>query len=455
MIAPDDRPPDSGAVGAGEYDASTSVGLGAEASGLRRLLLPVEESSVPLFAPGEIVGDKYLIESVLGEGGLGIIVAATHLHLDQKVAIKYLRGGAPRERAITDRFLREARLAAQIRSEHVVRVYDVGTVEDGTPYMVMEHLEGRDLRKVLAERGRVSLAQAVDWVLQACEALADAHAQGIVHRDFKPENMFLAELASGREVLKLLDFGISKRAERYASPSRTNVVTKAGQWLGTPLYMSPEQLEGNPDVDGRTDMWAIGVVLYELCTGVVPFTGESLPALCTSVLTKTPVPVTKLRPELPPELDLVILRCVAKMRDDRYANVAELALELAPFASAAGQERVQEIVQTTLHAGEPVRSPRFRSTPPGSAASGPASAPPSIGPARKRTTTRALAVAAMACIFGFGLAVRALGPPLAGPTVAVVRAAVFTVPAAVLGAPASLGERDSPTARQDGGFSVR
>jgi serine/threonine-protein kinase len=320
-----------------------------------------EDPGSPLFAPGAIVADKYMIDGVLGRGGIGVVVAATHLHLDQKVAIKYLRCGAPRDRVVTDRFLREARLAAQIRSEHVVRVFDVATMSDGTPYMVMEHLEGVDLRQVLTEKGHIGLEQAVDWVLQVCEALVGAHTQGIVHRDLKPENLFLARQSGGRDILKILDFGISKLSERFASSSRVKQVTQAGDRMGTPLYMSPEQLAGDPNVDARTDVWAVGVVLYEFCTGMMPFEGDSLPALCTAVLTKTPVPVKTLRPELPAELDHIILGCLAKEPADRFGNIAELVQELAPFASATGQECVQQIVRTMREAGDSVRARRFTS----------------------------------------------------------------------------------------------
>jgi serine/threonine-protein kinase len=344
-------------------EACTTADIGphlvADASGPRAVSDPERSESSALLAPGSIVADKYLIEGILGEGGLGVVVAATHLHLDQRVAIKYLRGKAPRDRTVTDRFLREARLAAQIKSEHVVRVFDVATLADGTPYMVMEHLEGSDLRTRLADGGALPFSTAIDYVLQACEALAEAHVQGIVHRDLKPDNLFLAHHKGGKEVVKILDFGISKLSEKYTSSSRVNLVTQAGDRLGTPLYMSPEQLEGDPHLDARADLWAMGVVLYELCTGAIPFTGDSLPALCTSVLTKSPIPPTTLLPDLPPELDLIIARCLAKARADRYQNVAELAAELGPFASVAGQARVRHTIQTIVDAGDSVRAPRW------------------------------------------------------------------------------------------------
>lgn len=400
MSNPERPPPDDAPRRNGWSSRTTEIeGPGPASSGPRAVVEPAPVAQSTLLAPGAIVGDKYLIDGILGEGGLGVVVSATHLHLDQKVAIKYLRGIAPRDRGVTDRFLREARLAAQIQSEHVVRVFDVATLTDGTPYMVMEHLEGADLRTVLADQGAMLLSTAVDYVLQACEALAEAHGQGIVHRDLKPDNLFLAKRAGGKDTLKILDFGISKLSDRYTSSSRVNVVTQAGDRLGTPLYMSPEQLEGVPDVDARTDVWAVGVVLYELCTGAMPFTGESLPALCTAVLTKTPIPATGLRPGLPPELDLIISRCLEKSRDDRYQNVAELAEELRPFASSAAQGHVRHIVQLTIDAGESVRPPRWEGSHPTSTGF----APVSIAPPRpEESSLRARAA------FALGLAAAAI-----------------------------------------------
>ena len=266
-----------------------------------------------------------------------------------------------------------------------MRVFDVGTLADGTPYMVMEHLEGADLRKVLSEKGRPSLEQAVDWVLQACEALGDAHQQGIVHRDLKPENLFLAQLSSGREVLKS-STSASRSSRRSTRPRAASTsLTQAGDRLGTPLYMSPEQLEGRERRRAHRYVGHGGRPLRAV-TASMPFTGD-LPALCTSVLTKTPVSVTTLRPELPPELDLVILRCVAKARGDRYSNVAELAQQLAPFASVAGQERVREILRTAVHTGESVRSPRFSSADLGRASTSGAFGA-SVAPSSPPTQTR-------------------------------------------------------------------
>ena len=304
------------------------------------------------FRPGARIADKYVVERLIGEGGLGIVVAARHVHLDQVVAIKSLRPNALATKGVAERFLREARLAAKIRSEHVVRVYDVGTLPDGAPYMVMEYLAGTDLGRQLSANGPLSVERAVDYVLQACEALAEAHVAGIVHRDIKPDNLFIATSAGGKSILKILDFGISKMATRNTTSD--NELTEAGDKFGTPVYMSPEQLLSARDVDARTDVWAMGVVLYELLTGKLPFDGD-LPELCSAILTKPPVPLAAARPYLPEALQGVIDRCLEKKLEDRFQNVAELAQELQVLASPISRVRIDQVVQLILGTGESVR----------------------------------------------------------------------------------------------------
>jgi eukaryotic-like serine/threonine-protein kinase len=306
----------------------------------------------PSFHPGAKIGDKFVIESLIGEGGLGVVVAAKNLHLDQTVAIKYLRPSALASPGVAERFLREARLAARIRSEHVVRVYDVGTLPDGAPYMVMEYLAGTDLGRQLSASGPLPVDRAVDYVLQACEALAEAHIAGIVHRDIKPDNLFVATSTGGKSVVKILDFGISKISRKHTTSGRE--LTEAGDKFGTPVYMSPEQLMSTRDVDARADVWAIGVVLYELLTGKLPFDGD-LPELCTAILHKEPVPLTTARPYLPVRLQAVVERCLAKDVAARFQNVAELAQELREFATPASQARIDHVVTVIRGAGENVR----------------------------------------------------------------------------------------------------
>jgi serine/threonine protein kinase len=310
------------------------------------------EARAAALRPGSRIADKYVIERLIGEGGLGVVVAARHVHLDQTVAIKYLRPSALTSKSVGERFLREARLAAKIRSEHVVHVYDVGTLPDGSPYMVMEYLAGADLGRQLGANGPLPVERAIDYVLQACEALAEAHVAGIVHRDIKPGNLFVATSPGGKSLLKILDFGISKLATRKTTSG--NELTEAGDKFGTPVYMSPEQLLSARDVDARADLWAIGVVLYELLTGELPFDGD-LPELCTAILNRAPVPLLDVRPNLPEALQGVIGRCLEKDVGRRFQNVAELAQELRPFAGTVSQARVEHIVQLIRGSGEVVR----------------------------------------------------------------------------------------------------
>ena len=318
---------------------------------------PITESPAdhPGFRPGVKIADKYLVERLVGEGGLGVVVAAKHLQLDQTVAIKYLRPRALAGKGVAERFLREARLAARMRSDHAVHVYDVGTLADGSPYMVMELLVGTDLGKQLMTSGPLTVERAIDYVLQACEALAEAHVVGIVHRDIKPDNLFVATKSGGKSVLKILDFGISKMSAKRATPQDARSITEAGDKFGTPVYMSPEQLLASETVDARADVWAMGVVFYELLSGAMPFEGDSLPELCTAILNKPPVPLLAVRPTIPPPLAAVIERCLEKDAANRFQNVAELAQELVPFVQQAGQDRIEHIVRIVEGGGETVR----------------------------------------------------------------------------------------------------
>jgi eukaryotic-like serine/threonine-protein kinase len=299
---------------------------------------------------GDILAGKYRIDKILGEGGMGVVVAAHHIHLDEKVAIKFLLPEALRNAEAVARFAREARAAVKIKSEHVARVSDVGTLETGAPYMIMEFLEGWDLSALVHRTGPLPVEQAVEFVLQACEALADAHGLGIVHRDLKPANLFCIRQSDGMLSIKVLDFGISK----MTGPGATGpdmAMTKTTAVMGSPLYMSPEQMQSARNVDARTDIWAIGVILYELLTGKVPFTGDSLPELCVTILQSPPVSITKRRPDVPAGLEQVILKCLEKDRNNRYANVAELAIALADFGPSRSRASVVKISRVIQNAG--------------------------------------------------------------------------------------------------------
>ncbi len=312
--------------------------------------------SLGRFAPGTVIAGKYKLDRVLGRGGIGIVVAARHLELEHTVAIKFLQPHAVENPTLVERFIREARLAAKIRSEHVVRVHDVGRLDDGTPYMVMEYLEGTDLARELEDGVPIPAARAVDYVLQACEALAEAHAMGIVHRDLKPENLFLARGKGGSSVIKLLDFGISK-AMPMSSGSSDVSLTQDKDSFGTPSYMSPEQLKAAADVDPRADIWALGVVTHELLAVDLPFKASTLAEICAAVLHDAPITLAVARPDLPAGLSQVVERCLQRDRNLRYRSVAQLAQDLLPFADPASIRRIEHIVEIAREAGDSVRPP--------------------------------------------------------------------------------------------------
>lgn len=284
---------------------------------------------------GEILAGKYRIERAIAEGGMGVVVEATHLQLEERVAIKFLKPEVLGDNAaeVSARFLREARAAIKIRSEHVVRVFDVSAL-DGIPYIVMELLVGEDLDQLISHKGALPAADAVDHVLQACEALSEAHALGIVHRDLKPANLFLTHSTSGMPIVKVLDFGISK----LASASGDMSMTSTQAVMGSPLYMSPEQMRATRDADARSDIWAIGVILYELLAGRPPFNGDTMTQVCAAILQDDPEPFAPRRKDVPVGLERVVMRCLEKKPQDRFASIGELAPALAPFASMVGQE---------------------------------------------------------------------------------------------------------------------
>ncbi len=280
-----------------------------------------------MFSTGQRIGGKYEIERVLGEGGMGVVVAARHTGLGQRVALKFLKPELLSHEVIVERFKREARAASRIESDHVARVMDVDTTPDGVPFMVMELLEGSDFSAVRRRGAPLDVGDAARVIMDACEAIGEAHRLGIVHRDIKPANIFLARRADGRTRVKVLDFGISK----MTGDGEMNV-TKTSSFMGSAEYMSPEQMLGTRDVDARTDVWALGVTLFELVTASVPFPADSIPRVCAMVLAQAPVVPSSVRPSIPPALDAIILRCLEKERENRYASVAELAAALAPFA---------------------------------------------------------------------------------------------------------------------------
>ncbi len=294
------------------------------------------DESAPV-RPGDLLAGRYRVEQVLGVGGMGVVVAAQHVHLGQRVALKFLLPAYLGVPEAAGRFAREARNAVRIQNEHVARVSDVGTLESGAPYMVMEYLQGSDLSQLVRRQGPVPVADAVDYVLQACVAIAEAHALGIVHRDLKPANLFLADQSDGTRTVKVLDFGISKATVGQQEAA----LTKTSAMMGSPLYMAPEQMTAAKTAGTSADIWALGVIVYELIVGHVPFLGETMPQICAAVLSEDPPPISSARPDVPPGLDAVIQRCLSKNPSARYADVVELASALLPFAHKSSRAYVE------------------------------------------------------------------------------------------------------------------
>jgi serine/threonine-protein kinase len=320
---------------------------------------PLDDAAQSPLRAGDILAGKYRVERQIGRGGMGIVLAATHLQLEHLVAIKVLRRDVVEDDKALTRLLAEARAAAKIRSEHVARVLDVGTLENGSPFIVMEYLEGEDLADLLDRQGALDVTMAVQFLLQSCEALAEVHAAEMVHRDLKPGNLFVAKLPDGSLSLKIVDFGISKHiggsARHHASTTTTSTV------LGSPYYMPPEQMRAEP-VDERSDIWSLGAILFEMLTGRPPFLGDTLPEVYAAVLSGTVPSVSSLRPDIPQGLDDIVQRCLDKDPGQRFCDVADLAEALGPFGgvtSAQSVERVTRILSNPeLFRGRTSATPR-------------------------------------------------------------------------------------------------
>jgi serine/threonine-protein kinase len=295
-------------------------------------------------AVGTVIAGKIRLERVLGKGAMGVVYAAHHLSLDKPVAVKLLMGDALSD-VVKARFFQEARAAAKIESEHIVRVFDVGELDTGAPYIVMEYLEGRDLDALVQRDGPLRPEVAAEYALQVCEALAAAHASGIVHRDLKPANLFLTRRVSGRPLIKVIDFGISRILS--ASNGKQNL-TKTKHAPGSPMFMSPEHIERPREVDTRSDLWSLGVTIYYLLTGAYPFDAETVHQLIFMITSKQPAPLSAHRADLPEGLSAIVMRCLEKQPADRFADVAELASSLADFAPERARISVESAYRT-LH----------------------------------------------------------------------------------------------------------
>jgi serine/threonine-protein kinase len=311
---------------------------------------------------GDVVAGKYRVERLLGSGGMGSVYAARQIELDRLVAIKFLGAGDLPDDEARARLRSEAKAAGRLKGDHVARVHDVGVHGDDLPFLVMEYFDGEDLSAVAKRRGVIPVAEATDWILHACEALAEAHAASIIHRDVKLANLLLTKSASGQPLVKVLDFGVSKTL------TESGCVTRTAAMLGSPKFMAPEQMEDPRSVDARSDVWSLGVCLYRLVSGRAAFDGETLARVCTTVLHQTPRSIRSIRPDVPAGFARIVETCLEKDRARRFGDVAELAGALAPFASdpGAARERVERIA---AELGVPM--PRL--------------GPPSMGPAARTT----------------------------------------------------------------------
>ncbi|XXY52169.1 serine/threonine-protein kinase [Sorangium sp. So ce269] len=313
-----------------------------------------EEGVVPVHC-GEVIADRYRVERLLGIGGMGAVVAARHLALGELVAIKFMRAEYCGNAALLRRFQREARGMFRLKTEHVPRVYDLGTLAPRpgvglpVPFIVMEHLSGNDLRSIVERRGRLPIDEAAEYVRQACVALIEAHALGMVHRDLKPANLFLTYRTDGTPLVKVLDFGVAKFT--CAKPEDDGLeMTTARSVMGSRRYMAPEQMLTPKDVDLRADLWALGVVLYQLVSGALPFGAETLEQLVLVVSEQAPRPLRSARADLPEGFEEIVMRCLEKNRARRPGSARELAAALAPFALSGPPDAT---LPTAVHRSQP------------------------------------------------------------------------------------------------------
>ena len=298
--------------------------------------------------PGAMIAERYRVLRKIGEGGMGVLYACLDTVLTRDVAVKLMQRSLTADVQLSERLVREARLAAQLRS-HVAQVFDCGTLDTGEPYIVMELLHGRDMFAVLRDSGPLSADELCSAMLQVCVGLAEAHEKGIIHRDLKPENLFCALEPDGTTVIKIVDFGVSKQLT-----NRLRNVTNPTESVGSPQYMSPEQITMPSEVDTRTDIWSLGVVMFELLTGALPFNGPNPAQVCASVLSHAVPTISEFRDDMPPALEFIVLRCLEKNREQRFATVSELSAALRAFVTTG---TVPSALFAAMPAAREIRSP--------------------------------------------------------------------------------------------------
>lgn len=294
----------------------------------------------PIVQVGDLISGRYRVERVLGQGAMGMVVAALHIELDERRAIKFMLPGLLNNPEAVERFTREARACAKLKSKHVATVHDVGRLDDDTRYIVMEYLEGTDLKDLLKLRSILPIDEAVGYLLQACEAIGEAHQLGVVHRDLKPANLYLTAGVGGAPCIKVLDFGIARMNNAQNLEAQDMTATKA--MLGSPLYMSPEQIRSSRDVDGRSDIWSLGVVLFRMLVGTLPFQAPGSAELFVKILTDKPPVPSHVNPRVPPAMDEIILRCLERDPAHRFQSVAELVAALKPLADPQVAKELDE-----------------------------------------------------------------------------------------------------------------
>ena len=293
---------------------------------------------------GDVVAGSYIVEKVIGAGGMAFVALASHTEAHHRVAIKILRAENARRGEVVKRFEREQRTLATLHSEHTLRIYGFAQ-HAGLPYMLLEYLKGNDLGELVKREGPLPIERAVEYTLQACHAIAEAHLLGIVHRDLKPGNLFLTRRTDGSPCIKVLDFGISKVSHELDGLEEPSLVTVASAVMGSPFYMPPEQMISSATVDARSDIWSLGVTLFEILTKSLPFAADSAPAVCHRIMSGEPTPLRKLRPNYPKGLEATIQQCLQRRPENRFANIADFAVKLGDFAPAHSQYAIKSICE--------------------------------------------------------------------------------------------------------------